>query len=417
MEKIKQLFSNRVFLGLFILVVISALSALLVYFYNYSGKKDLKILVTEPTNVCELAFSVSGTAPVEGFSCNKSFKDESGNDLGVDYKLKPFDKLSILTTVVNTGNTSLSSLTLEDPLSSAFGSNGAQNLNLLSYSSNNNSGADCTYDDVTRLFKCTGIDLAVGQSIDITFIVEAIAAISSNTAITNVSKVYNSSTQVFCSDSVTTTYISNICNYDSNYCEQVFRQKLDSESACTEDTDCVVETPKHLECVTDSCSLVDGPGSNSCSTDADCSPQNPTHLECVNEACSVVNGAGQNECSTNKDCEEDTETHLICEDKQCKEVKGSGESECSKDSDCMYKKCVNNSCTLDTCEDGDCVDECNTSADCSQNNTTITNPTPVPSTTPKVPATGNNDVTVLGGLLGLFWLGALVFFIKKSWTI
>ena len=63
----------------------------------------------------ELAFTVAGTSPVDGFLVIKVLKVKWG-DLSSDYKLKPLDKLSVKTTVVNTGNTTLSNLTLEDPL-------------------------------------------------------------------------------------------------------------------------------------------------------------------------------------------------------------------------------------------------------------------------------------------------------------
>lgn len=385
--KIKALINNRVYAGLMVLFLVILAAGLATFFYyKFSSAPDLKILVTEPDEACSLSFEVAGTAPIEGFSCTKQIKDAEGNDLSLNYKPKPLENVSFSINIVNTGNTVLNDLTLEDPLNATLSSRGAKNLDKLKYKSVLSSAGSCVYTEEDLLFKCTGINLQVGNSIEVSFIVELSANALSNTEIFNVSKVYNSTQDAYCSVGITSSAISNICNYTSGYCEQVFREKDINETACTADSDCVTETPKHLACVNEACVLVDGSGQNTCSSDSDCIPK-----------------------------KEKEETHLICKDKQCKEVSGKGDSECSKDSDCVYKKCVNESCTLDTCEDGDCEDKCDTSADC-------VTPTPVyvgtaPAATPAVvPATGGNDVFTMFGLFGILWVSALAFFAFKSWT-
>ena len=255
-------------------------------------------------------------------------------------------------------------------------SHGAKNLEYITYELLKTSAGTCSYDSNSQLFECIGINLAVGETLEATFQVSINSNVGSMREITNVSKVYNSNNTVYCFATTTTSPISNICNYTSSYCEQVFREKLPNETSCTEDSDCKTTTPKHLECMQNSCKLVDGAGANKCDNDDDC----------------------------------DTETHLVCKDKQCKEVEGSGENECSKDSECVYKKCVNNSCTLDTCEDGDCEDECDTTADCNP----ITTPVVRPSVTPAVPSTGSSDNNIILVVFAAMWIAAAGFFIYKS---
>ncbi len=381
-EKIKALINNRIALGVVILIVVSFIAGGLVYITTKPNKPDVNINVAQPGDVCYLQFSVEGTQPVEGFSCNKEFRDLNNNPLASNYKPKPLEKFIMATKIVNTGNTNITSLTLEDPLNNDLSSQGAKNLEYVTYELLKTSAGTCTFDSNTKLFKCTGINLNTGETLEATFQVSLASNVGSAREITNVSKVYNSNSTVYCSATVTSSPISNICNYTSGYCEQVFRDKETNETSCATDNDCKTSTPKHLEC--------------------------------VQEACKVVEGAGSDKCSTDNDCKEEvTETHLICKDKQCKEVKGSGKSECSKDSDCVYKRCVNNSCTLDTCEDGDCKDECDTSADCRPSVTPGT-PKPVVSVTPAVPQTGSSDQNLLVGLFILAWVGSGAFFAAKA---
>lgn len=61
------------------------------------------------------------------------------------------------------------------------------------------------------------------------------------------------------------------------------------------------QTQYHLNCVSNTCNLVMGPGSNNCSTvGAYCGP--PRHLDCVNYTCQYVPGSGSDLCALNVPC-------------------------------------------------------------------------------------------------------------------
>lgn len=90
-------------------------------------------------------------------------------------------------------------------------------------------------------------------------------------------------------------------------------------------------TPTHLECVSNSCTEVDGAGANECSSDADC--ESPTHLACVGQACTEIPGSGLDLCSDDSDCL--APTYNKCINQACAEINGTGVDECDSTSDCV----------------------------------------------------------------------------------
>jgi len=102
----------------------------------------------------------------------------------------------------------------------------------------------------------------------------------------------------------------------SGTCSVVVGSGTDDCSACP------IVGQTHLGCVTGTCSIISGSGADDCTA---CS-NGGTHLACIaSSACGVVSGSGQDDCST---CDLGP-THLACSSGTCAFVPGSGTDDCS----------------------------------------------------------------------------------------
>jgi len=84
------------------------------------------------------------------------------------------------------------------------------------------------------------------------------------------------------------------CDYVGRTCKKV-NAWPDVTDTCTNFNQCV-----HSECVGQSCTVIDSPGTSTCTNNSDC--VTPKHAECSSGQCVLVNGAGDNKCSINSDC-------------------------------------------------------------------------------------------------------------------
>jgi hypothetical protein len=86
--------------------------------------------------------------------------------------------------------------------------------------------------------------------------------------------------------SVNTTY-----TFPGTYIAKVIAERGSSSAEDRTTITVTGQTPFHLECISNTCAKVSGPGQSNCSGEGT-SCGAPTHYECVANACSKVNGAG-----------------------------------------------------------------------------------------------------------------------------
>lgn len=347
-----------------VFVAVSAFAAKFII-KQFSGSSS-DILVTTPGS-CELTFEVGHTTPTTDAEITKVFKTTEGADLGLT-PVNPLQKVVAEITIKNIGNTELTNLTIEDYLDDTFIAKGAQNLDLISFKNFvDNPGDICTYTDSTKLISCSPISLLPDDTFTFSYTVELTDNLGISKNVVNVACLSNSESSIYkcADDEFPTQVVSNICNFDSGLCEEVLRDKETGETACNVDNDCVTDTPTHFQCVDQSCSIVDGEGTNTCSTDSDCSYSTCEEESCVEKTC--TSGDCESSCTTNSDCSEPT--RLICKDQSCIEVNGEGSDLCDSDSDCVYFRCNDqDKCIPETCENGDCESSCDSDGDCKDEN-------------------------------------------------
>jgi|GEM_PF-5878066 len=332
---------------------------------QFSGQ-SADVLVTNPGS-CEISFEVGHTTPTPDAEITKVFKTTEGADLGLG-PVNPLQKVVAEITIKNIGNTELTKLMIQDYLDDIFIDKGAQNLNLVSFVEFvENPSNICTYDDTTKLVNCSPISLLPNDTFTFSYIVQLTDNLGISKNIVNVACLSNVDSSIYkcADDNFDTQVVSNICNYDSGLCEEVLRDRETGETACSVDDDCLVETPKHFECVDQTCSLVDGDSSNTCNVDSDCSYNTCENESCVEKTC--TSGDCESTCTNNNDCIEPT--RMICKDQSCIQVDGEGSDLCNSDSDCVYFRCNDqDKCIPETCEDGDCESSCDSDRDCKDEN-------------------------------------------------
>jgi len=126
----------------------------------------------------------------------------------------------------------------------------------------------------------------------------------------------------------------------------------------------------HLECRNNTCSIINGSGTNLCSPQGSvCGTTNQTRLTCVNNMCTRVNGTGNNTCSPQGSaCGTTNQTHLECRSNTCSVVNGSGNNLCSPPgSICGVTNQTHRVCSTNrTCitVTGNGTNLCNTNNDC-----------------------------------------------------
>lgn len=108
---------------------------------------------------------------------------------------------------------------------------------------------------------------------------------------------------------------------------------------CKSDNDC---SGNNDECVSYKCQYIQP----ECTSNADCSTNeecisgtcvyqgpDPTHRTCISQSCTTVQGQGTNDCTTDADCAE-PEYHYLCQDETCMRYDGIGDTLCLSDEDC-----------------------------------------------------------------------------------
>jgi hypothetical protein len=111
----------------------------------------------------------------------------------------------------------------------------------------------------------------------------------------------------------------------------------------------------HKACISNTCTLVGGSGSDECSTiGSACGAPPQTHKECVSNSCASVSGAGPDRCESSASCGSGGgDFHSVCDPntKSCVNVSGAGESVCANDSACAgtgqsHMECQSNACVI-----------------------------------------------------------------------
>jgi hypothetical protein len=363
-----KLNNKNYFYGSLVVLVVVFFSVIAFFSYRaYSQRRAAEVFVLEAEGLCELTFEVGHTEDIVDADIVKEFKDLQGND--VVNPVEPLERVIAEITVTNVGNVTISDLMVEDPLDNTFIEQGAQNLDLIDFVKFVvNPEEKCFYEDSSKMIACAGISLLPQDNFTFSYEVILTENLGMSKNIVNVARLTNSDNTIikYVDDSFATTPVSNVCNFEGGYCDTVLRDKESDETACTVDSDCVVETPKHFECSDKSCLLVEGEGTNDCSEDADCAYTTCNDNDsCVEQACD--SGDCTSTCENDDDCVAPTRT--ICEDKSCKQVNGEGRDECDSDSDCVYYTCDDNdSCVSETCETGDCQSSCDEDKDCEEEN-------------------------------------------------
>ncbi len=115
----------------------------------------------------------------------------------------------------------------------------------------------------------------------------------------------------------------------------------------------------HTVCVSNACTEVAGPGTDSCEEVGESCGDSTKHNECVNNACTQVAGAGTDQCTpVGISC--GANSHNICVSDACVSVPGTGSSQCATPGSACgnankHNECVNNACTE---VDGAGADQC-----------------------------------------------------------
>ena len=120
-------------------------------------------------------------------------------------------------------------------------------------------------------------------------------------------------------------------------------------------------TPKHLTCIGNACTLVDGGGADLCLSDNDCTGSSSsggssgggvTHAVCQNSLCVSAQGPGTNTCVLGQACGSSQSSgsplsHTICQNSMCVSVAGAGANVCTLGLPCgvtSHAACQNSLC-------------------------------------------------------------------------
>jgi len=281
-------------------------------------KNVAQITVGDKTATCSDTVAISETTTT-AVSCTKTFLDVNENVIANGTKVKQGARVISRVTITNTGNTTLNNLSLHDPLDSTFSSQGASNLNYITYKEMRNGTPaqitnKCTFSSDMRNFTCNygdseskdALSVAPGTPLNIDTIVEVNSDVKVDSTIKNVAKVFdvaNPTLLVYCNDDFVATVKDDepdksthgVCENKS--CKEVAGQ---GDSECTNDRQCSYGTCSNESCEVVACDT--GNCKTTCVDDIDCREASETHLSCQNQSCVVVSGAGSNQCANNNDC-------------------------------------------------------------------------------------------------------------------
>lgn len=280
-------------------------------------KNVAQITVGDKTVVCSDTIAIAQTT-TQAVSCTKTFLDANENPIASGTKIKQGSRVISRITITNTGNTALDNLSVDDPLSNTYSSQGASNLNYLTYKEMRNGAPAqitnrCTFSSDMRTFTCNYADseskdpivVAPGVPLNIDTVVEVNSDVKLDSTIVNVAKVFDVNKPnllVYCKDDIIGTIkdepkpsTHGVCNDKS--CVEV---EGEGDSECTNDRQCSFGECSDESCKVSACDT--GDCKTTCVDDIDCKENTETHLSCQNQSCVVVSGAGSNQCANNTDC-------------------------------------------------------------------------------------------------------------------